>query len=70
MGCSEKCPNKRELEKEILVERNTGQVCLAEENRYRRDRKKMKRNEKNKRKSYVVGEKLADCESTVDRGRP
>ena len=70
MECSKKCRNKREIEKEILVERNTGQVCLAEENRYRNRRKEMKRNEKNKRKSYVVGGKLADCESTVDRGRP
>ena len=70
MECSKKCQNKREIEKEILVERNTGQVCLAEENRYRRDRKKMKRNEKNSRKSYVVGEKLAVCENTVDKGRP
>ena len=70
MGCSEKCQNKRGIENGVLVERNTSQVCLAEENRYSRNRKKMKRNEKNKRKSYVVGEKLADCESTVDRGRP
>ena len=67
---SGKCQNGRELKNEILVERNTSQACLTEESRYRRNKKKMKRKEKNIRKLYIVGEKLADCESTADRGRP